>query len=282
MLESSDIALNTATNVAIKKPRQAVGAALGSAFVPGIGQLALGEKRRAWIFFALLTVWFLLFLPPVRIPTFYPGGMFALFSAGALTIAASCQALRSQAKGRRPGSYWWLFAILPLACFVACVYWGGALRVSGYRLFRVPSSSMESTIVAGDEFLADMHSYRHSFPQHGNIVVLAAPNEPGVIVVKRAIAIPGDTIRGVDGQVYLDGHILDEPYVQHVGNAPEGLVNFGPILIPPQKLFVMGDNRDVSLDSRMAEFGLVDESAVLGKALYIMRSAHDRTGKMLH
>lgn len=136
--------------------------------------------------------------------------------------------------------------------------------------------------MTGDEFLADMHAYHPNYPQHGNIVLLAAPNEPGVIVVKRAIAIPGDTIRGVAGQVYLDGHVLNEPYVQHVGGAPEELMNFGPIHVPPHKLFVMGDNRDVSLDSRMAVFGLVDDSAVVGKALYIMRSAHDRTGKVLH
>lgn len=135
--------------------------------------------------------------------------------------------------------------------------------------------------MVGDEFLADMHAYHHKYPQHGNIVLLMAPNEPGVIVVKRAVAIPGDTIRGIDGQVYLDGHVLDEPYVQHVGSAPEELMDFGPIRIPPHKLFVMGDNRDVSLDSRMGVFGLVDDSAVVGKALYIMRSAHDRTGKML-
>lgn len=63
---------------------------------------------------------------------------------------------------------------------------------------------------------------------------------------------------------------LVEPYAHHQGNAPDYLKDFGPIQIPPHKLFVMGDNRDLSLDSRSPEFGLMDESSVIGKPLYLI------------
>lgn len=171
--------------------------------------------------------------------------------------------------------------MVPLACFAAAAYWGMALRVSGYRDFRVPSASMEPTIMNGDAILADMHYYRHRKPLEDGIILFHSPIEPGVILIKRVIGVGGDTIRSEGGQIYLNGKLLDEPYVEHVGNAPEEMMDFGSITIPPHKLFVMGDNRDLSLDSRATEFGLIDESAVMGKAIYIIRSPHDQTGKSL-
>jgi signal peptidase I len=83
------------------------------------------------------------------------------------------------------------------------------------------------------------------------------------------------------GNVSLNGTDLNESYVEHTGEPTDDLMNFGPLTIPPHKLFFMGDNRDLSLDSRMPEFGLIDESAVLGKALYIVTPAHDRSGEPL-
>ncbi len=84
------------------------------------------------------------------------------------------------------------------------------------------------------------------------------------------------------GAVSRNGRYLDEPYVEHIGDTTDQLMNFGPVTIPAHKLFVMEDNRDVSLDSRMPGFRLIDESAVLGKALYIITPAHDRSGERLH
>lgn len=281
MAENSENVLNTEEAVSPGTPAQLIVPALASAIVPGIGQLALKEKRRASIYLLFLTVWFVLFFPPFRIAQFYVAAVFALLSAAALTISASCYALRSRAWERRPGSYWWLVVMVPLACFVASAYWGIALRMSGYRDFRVPSASMEPTIMNGDAILADMHYYRHRRPSEHSLVLLHSPTTPGVIVLKRVIGIEGDTIRGEGGQIYLNGRPLDEPYVEHIGGAPEEMMDFGPITVPSHKLFVMGDNRDVSLDSRAAEFGLIDESAVIGKALYIFHSPYDRTGKSL-
>lgn len=134
--------------------------------------------------------------------------------------------------------------------------------------------------MAGDSILVDMRYFEHHHPHDGDVVVMKSPRERGVIVIKRIAAAGGDSVQSANNQISLNGKALEEPYVTHVGNAPEQLMNFGPEQIPLHKLFVMGDNRDVSLDSRMAEFGLADESALLGKVLYIVRPG--RIGRPVH
>ena len=125
--------------------------------------------------------------------------------------------------------------------------------------------------------MTDAHAYRHMQPAHESIIVFNRPNERGVLVIKRVIAIGSDTIRSVNGQIYLNDKILNEPYVSHTGGATDDMMNFGPIKIPPGKLFVMGDDRDISLDSREVGFGLVDDSDVIGGALYVFSA-----GKYIH
>jgi len=92
------------------------------------------------------------------------------------------------------------------------------------------------------------------------------------------MAVAGDVIEGKDGAIILNGIRLEEPYAQHLGNPPMQLNEFGPVDIPEGKLFLMGDNRDVSMDSQMAEFGLVSEESVEGMALYISGSKSPRDG----
>jgi signal peptidase I len=86
--------------------------------------------------------------------------------------------------------------------------------------------------------------------------------------LKRVIAIENDVIRGENAKVYVNGQVLEEPYVQHTRNkAMEVMNNFGSISVPKGKLFVMGDNRDESFDSR--HFGVVSVEKVKGRVIYI-------------
>jgi signal peptidase I len=138
---------------------------------------------------------------------------------------------------------------------------------------------MENTISRGDHIVVDLKHFRNSHPQMGDLVIV---QKDGLQIVKRVIGIGESSVEGKDGKVYVDGKALEEPYVVHTGNPPPQLTLFGPIHVPKGKLFLMGDNRDVSYDSRMPEFGLVDQSTIVGKPLYIYRSDKDRTGTYVH
>ena len=132
----------------------------------------------------------------------------------------------------------------------------------------VQEHSMENTLVANDYLFISKQSYRlFGDPQRGDIIVfhssLTTSDGSEKLLVKRIIAIPGDTISITGGVVYINGEPQDEPYTK------DGYTNteMDEITIPEGKLFCMGDNRQNSRDSRDSAIGLVDESLVLGKAV---------------
>jgi signal peptidase I len=256
-------------------------AAFVSAIVPGVGQFMLREIVAGAVYLVLFALWVLLFFPPFRLPRSSPGWISLILGGLLISILASCHALRSQSEGRHPSRWIWLLGTLPIAVVTPLVLQGIFLRFGGFRPFHIPSTSMERTIQQGDLVMADMWFYRHRPPTDGEIILFKSPETPGIILVKRLIANGGDTIMSLHGTVSVNGVALSEPYVEHTGDAPDELMSFGPLTVPQHKLFFMGDNRDVSLDSRMPEFGLVDESAILGKPLYIITPGHDRAGERL-
>jgi signal peptidase I len=126
----------------------------------------------------------------------------------------------------------------------------------------------------GDHILVDVWRYRHSKALPGQIIVFRRPES---VFLKRLIAGEGHTIYGKNGDVFLDDALLEEPYAHHslserLHARLQEMNNFGPIQIPPGKLFVMGDNRDLSFDSRAPGFGLIDEESVFGEPLYVPKS----------
>jgi signal peptidase I len=137
---------------------------------------------------------------------------------------------------------------------------------------------MERAITQGDHIVADMRYYRSRRPVRRDIIIFL---RDGKFLVKRVIAISGDSIEGQNNVIFVNGKEQDEPYVEHTSRAARlnWMSKFGPTYIPNGRYFVMGDNRDVSLDSRSAEFGLVDDNSIVGKALYIFGS--DRQGRSI-
>lgn len=116
----------------------------------------------------------------------------------------------------------------------------------------VPTESMETTILTNDKLFGSRLSYLTEEPERGDIITFDSPDSPGVTYVKRIIGLPGEILAIVDGEVYINGSEtpLDEPYV-NPKEVPVG--DFGPYEIPEGCYFVMGDNRNHSLDSRFWE-----------------------------
>jgi signal peptidase I len=262
-----------------KPSRRRLGAALVSAILPGLGQLLLGAKRRALFYFISLLVVALLYWP-VRLPTTYGGFIVLVWLTFVPPLMSVRDALRARPYALQPRSRWWLALFIPLALLFSTVYINFLFRAAGFRNYSVPSPSMETTIGNGSLLVADLFAYHHSVPGPYEVILFRRDKIP---FVKRVIAGPGSTIEGKESQVLVDGKYLSEPYARHTGAAAlPVLVNFGPTPIPAGKLFVMGDNRDVSYDSRVRDFGLVDISDVLGKPLYIYRSSKGWRGRDIH
>ena len=110
---------------------------------------------------------------------------------------------------------------------------------------QVTSGSMESTVMTGSRVLVNRQAYLFHDPERGDIVTFNCPDDLGKEYMKRILALPGETIEGKDGTVYIDGKKLEEPYIkirfEH---------DFGPFQVPADSYFMMGDNRNNSWDSR--------------------------------
>lgn len=125
----------------------------------------------------------------------------------------------------------------------------------------VPTGSMEDTIMIGDRVVTFRLSYLFNDPKRGDIVVFPFPDDEEVDYIKRIIGLPGDTIEGVDGLVYINGEPLAEPYAVALDS------DFGPYEVPQDSYFMMGDNRNNSADSRFWENKFLARDKIEGKAL---------------
>lgn len=175
-------------------------------------------------------------------------------------------------------------AILALAVMVAVL-----VRTFVAQAYWIPSGSMIPQLEINDRVVVSRLAYDLHAVHRGDIVVFKSP--PGIeppapepsnvvargvhdvgvalgfaqdqtVLIKRVIGLPGDRVEGRDGHVYINGELLVEPYL------PKGTVTstFGPVTVPPGRVFVMGDNRGDSLDSRV--FGPIPESHIVGRAIW--------------
>jgi len=124
---------------------------------------------------------------------------------------------------------------------------------------QVYGQSMEPTLHSDQRLVVEKVSYRFHGPRRGDIVVLKSPQQSSELLIKRIIGLPGETVEIRRGRVYINGQELDEPYLERATGG-----NWGPIIVPPLHVFVLGDNRGFSNDSRA--FGMVPIENVVGRA----------------
>ncbi|MCX5789244.1 MAG: signal peptidase I [Elusimicrobia bacterium] len=141
-----------------------------------------------------------------------------------------------------------LWRFLQLAVLAVCVF--GALHLFVFESIVIPTASMEPKLPVGTHCFLDKVTYRLRAPARGDIIVFKAPAGAPEELVKRVIAVPGDTVELRDKKVVLNGVEQRERYVRH-SRAEEKLVgdNLGPLEVPKGCYFVLGDNRDESNDS---------------------------------
>ncbi|MCR4589212.1 MAG: signal peptidase I [Lachnospiraceae bacterium] len=126
----------------------------------------------------------------------------------------------------------------------------------------VPTSSMEKTIMANDRVIGLRLAYNNNDPERGDIIIFKYPDDESILYIKRVIGMPGDTVEVHDGGVYVNGELLDEPYIAAV---TEG--EFGPYEVPEGHYFMMGDNRNNSADSRYWKNTYLAREKIVGKAV---------------
>ena len=158
------------------------------------------------------------------------------------------------------------------------------IRTFVIQAFKIPSGSMKQTLLIGDHILVNKFIYGVKIPflqttiipitnpKRGDIVVFKFPEDPSKDFIKRVIGVAGDVVEVRDKKVYVNNKLLNHDFGIHTDSyilpaSVQPRDNFGPIVVPPHSLFVMGDNRDQSYDSRF--WGFVDLKAVKGKALMI-------------
>lgn len=179
------------------------------------------------------------------------------------------------------------------------------IRTFIVQAFKIPSGSMLPTLQIGDHILVNKLSYgvRLPFlgkrvvgftdPRRGDIIVFVYPVDPEKDFIKRVIGEPGDTIEIRHKQIYVNGTKIDDPWGSFLDGPGEASRltprdNYGPVTVPPDNVFVMGDNRDRSYDSRFWNFVPIDD--IRGKAFLIYWSwdgkdrwvRWERLGDLIH
>lgn len=154
-------------------------------------------------------------------------------------------------------------------------------RLAGYVPYQVPSNSMAPTLQAGDYILSSVWPYVGREPARGDVVVFVNPVN-GISYVKRVIGLPGDRLAMRDHRVYIDGKLLDEPYLPPappMDPRDQDYGNLAPTRIADGELFMLGDNRTRSADSRL--WGTMPRASLIGRVerIWWAEEAH-RTGKV--
>lgn len=152
----------------------------------------------------------------------------------------------------------------PLLIPAAAILLAALLNTFLLMNIHVPSGSMEPTIPSGSMILGSRIAYRFREPMVGDVIVFRHPASGGRLLIKRVIAVPGQTFAIREGRVYLDGQLLPEEYVIDFSAD-----DYPETLIPEGCYLVLGDNRPASMDSRVWDDPFVRREDILAQALFV-------------
>lgn len=252
------------SQAAASKPRMPWLAALFSLMAPGLGQWYAGRRSRA---VACLFIVLLNGTLAIHIVAYWPwehinvvlGGMLSVSIQLAVAFDAWRVAHRDRHKPRSGYQCWWVYLLVGLAVHLFVSGWAHAMRTFALEGYHVPTANMADTLLPGDRILVDKRRYRRNPIRHGDIVIYYIEGPGSLIFVQRVIGLPGDVIEIRDEVIHRNGEPLDEPYVLFRGPKPSihesrkffnVFVDTSPVTVPENEVYLVGDNRRGSEDSR--------------------------------
>lgn len=260
------------------KKRSPILAPLLSIVAPGLGQMYNGQLVKGIIFYLIgYLLFFLVSLTGLQLKFYGLIFIFALLICVFLFIVGDALfvALKKREIVLRAYNRWYFYVLFAILAFGISKISDTFVKVDplgGIKAYSIPSGAMIPTLMVGDRIIVNLENYRTNQVKRGDIIIFKYPENPERDFIKRVIAIEGDVIEGKDKIIYLNGKEIKEPYISHSDvniriDRDNPRDNFGPLSIPKSKIFVMGDNRDNSYDSRY--WGFVDVKDIKGKTLYI-------------
>jgi signal peptidase I len=240
--------------------------------MPGLGQFYGGWRKTAFTIYASGITLYTLFWAGVY-KHFYGLLMLlaALFIYGIVNIATAYhigkKIKQRNLRANKRLTVYFLAAVVHLISSVLILLQLG-LPIKPYH---IPTSSMAPALQIGDYFLIERSATADRL-QRGDIVVFSSPTNPNIAYVKRIVGLPGDVVEIVRAKVWINGIRLSEPYLSKEQTPASfyGRNHYGPLVVPEDSVYVLGDNRCHSADSR--QFKSIRREAIMGKALYIVWS----------
>lgn len=253
----------------LRKRRRPMAALLLSFITPGLGQLYNGQLKKGVILYLIGFLLIAVLLFSGLFLQFY-GMLFSLVILVLFFLFVLFDALIGAVKLKeitlKPYNKGYLYVIIFLISgFVIQPLISSSIRNNFVRAYKIPSTSMEPSLLAGDHLIANMRIYKKEKPNRGDIVIFEYPKDPSKDYLKRVIGLEGEKVEMVRNKIYINDNLFDDPWGYY--ESFERAHNFGPVVVPKDSLFVLGDNRNNSLDSRI--FGYVNIKKLKGKALYI-------------
>jgi signal peptidase I len=254
-------------------------AVLLSLIAPGCGHVYDGRARRGVLLFgALIASQAIMIGVAALIPPRFSAIVTYVSAVTVVSLAIYLFCAVDAARlARRPGETprWYVMTGVVIAVWLCAAVAGGLIGhtkpLLTWRMFSMPSGSMDPTLRVGEQFLADMTYFRQHSPARGDVIVYRLPTDPSTIYVKRIVALADDRIVFRDGRAFVNGAAMAEPYIK-AGDPRSTFNNTQEFTVPAEHVFVAGDNRANSTDSRVATHGFVPVGNIIGRASEIFWS----------
>lgn len=266
------------------KPRKWWVAGLLSFIQPGLGHVYNGQLRKAiaiYVLPLLIIPWFILCLNTNMIKITLAIFVIVAFTYYLFVITDAIRTAKKRSTEYCPHKF--NNVIVYIGLFLSVVILSDivstGLKSHLIQAFKIPASSMIPTALVGDHILVDRREAARN-PKKGDLIVFIYPQDESKDFIKRVVAVAGETVEIRNKFLFINDRLVKEPYVIHrdpyiISNKNNPRDNFGPVIVPPESYFVLGDNRDQSFDSRF--WGFVKKSKIKGTVKSIYWSWDSRT-----